>query len=70
VSIIKRRYKKGISNLVNVFLNLCEYWIIIDNSHRPYTLIAEGNGENETTVYNNQTWLQIKKEANEKRENR
>lgn len=67
--VIIRRYKKGIFNLINVFVNLCDYWIIIDNSSRPYIFIAEGNGDTETAVYDKETWEQIKNEKNEKQPN-
>ena len=64
--VIIRRYNKGILNLTNVFVNLCDYWLVIDNSSRPYTFIAEGNEEVETTVYNEETWNKIKNANNEK----
>jgi predicted ABC-type ATPase len=64
--VIIRRYKKGILNLTKVFVNLCDYWLIIDNSSRPYTLVAEGNEEVVTTVYNEETWSTIKNADNEK----
>jgi predicted ABC-type ATPase len=59
--VIIRRYKKGILNLINVFVNLCDYWLIIDNSSRPFTLIAEGNEALETKVYNKETWDKLKR---------
>jgi predicted ABC-type ATPase len=63
--IIIRRYKKGIINLVNVFVNLCDYWIIIDNSSKPYSLIVEGNKNTETSIYNKEIWDRIKNNKNE-----
>ena len=64
--VIIRRYKKGIKNLTKVFVNLCDYWLVIDNSSRPYTFIAEGNEELETMVYNQESWNKIKSSKNEK----
>jgi len=64
--VIIRRYKKGIKNLTKVFVNLCDYWLVIDNSSRPYTFIAEGNGELETIVYDEESWNKIKSANNEK----
>ncbi|MEO6329704.1 MAG: hypothetical protein ABIO55_12260 [Ginsengibacter sp.] len=32
-------------------INLCDYWLIIDNSNRPYSFIAEGTGRKELTIY-------------------
>lgn len=57
--VIIRRYYKGIVNLINVFVNLCDYWLVIDNSSRPYEFIAEGNEDLETTIYNKETWGKI-----------
>ena len=64
--VIIRRYKKGIKNLTKVFVNLCDYWLVIDNSSRPYTFIAEGNEELETMVYHQESWNKIKSAKNEK----
>lgn len=57
---IKRRYKLGIENLFNKFMPIVDYWIIFDNSNNPSKLIAEGNYENENTVYIESTWLTLK----------
>jgi predicted ABC-type ATPase len=59
--VIVRRYKKGINNLVNVFVSLCDYWIIIDNSDSPFSFIAEGKKGLEAVVYNDELWQKIKK---------
>ena len=58
--VIIRRYKKGILNLTDVFVNLCDYWLLIDNSCRPYTFIAEGNGAVDAVIYNDAKWNKIK----------
>ncbi len=64
--IIKRRYKKGILNLTNPFLSICDYWLIIDNSRRPFTFIAEGNSILVNIIYNKSIWDKIKNATNEK----
>ena len=64
--VIIRRYRKGILNLINVFINLCDYWLIIDNSNRPYTLVAEGSGKLDTVVTNKEIWHKIKNAVYEK----
>ena len=35
---IRRRYARGIVNLTTKFINICDFWIVIDNSSRPFTL--------------------------------
>lgn len=64
--VIIRRYYKGILNLTNVFVNLCHYWLIIDNSSCPYSFVAEGNGEITTMVYNEQTRNKLNNLKNER----
>lgn len=53
--VIKRRYQKGLSNLLNLFIPAVNYWTIVDNSHEPYKIIAEGDSK-ETKVYNEKIW--------------
>lgn len=64
--VIVRRYHKGLINLTRVSVNLCDYWLVIDNSSRPYAFIAEGNEEVETMIYNEEVWDKIKNANNEK----
>ena len=39
---IIRRYNAGIKNLSKLYLPICDYWMIIDNSEPPFQIIAEG----------------------------
>ena len=61
----KRRYHKGIQNLLTIFINLCDDWLVIDNSNTIYSFIAKGNERQVATVFNNEKWEQIKNKANE-----
>lgn len=36
------RYKAGMNNLSKLYLPICDYWLIIDNSEPPFQIIAEG----------------------------
>lgn len=58
--VIERRYSKGIKNLLKVFITLCDYWMVIDNSDRVHSLIAEGSGSEKTTVDDIAKWAIIK----------
>ena len=51
--VIIRRYFKGLANLTNFFINICDYWIVIDNSNNPYKFIAEGAINLPVTIYDN-----------------
>ena len=40
--VIYRRYAAGINNLSKLYLPICDYWMIIDNSEPPFQIVAEG----------------------------
>jgi predicted ABC-type ATPase len=64
--VIIRRYFKGLANLTNIFIDICDYWIVIDNSTNPYKFIAEGALNLPVTIYENEIWNKIKTINNEK----
>ena len=49
---ILRRYDVGISNLFNLYIPVCDYWILIDNSNNPSNIIAEGGKSIVTKIHN------------------
>lgn len=60
--IILRRYTKGLSNLINLYVPNCDFWMIIDNSKPAFSVIAEGNKReniiiSDLNVYNQITQL-------------
>lgn len=59
MDVIVRRYPKGISNLINVFTSICDYWIVIDNSSKPSYIIATGKSDVDIKVKNNEIWNRI-----------
>lgn len=64
--VIIRRYYKGLANLTHVFLDICDYWIVIDNSNNPYKFIAEGAINFPATIYDIEIWNDIKNKDYEK----
>ncbi len=62
---IRRRYKTGISNLINKYISICDYWIIVNNSEGPFSLIAEGLNDTEVEIKDHNIWNKIKSQANE-----
>lgn len=64
--VIIRRYFKGLANLTNIFIDICDYWIVIDNSTNPYKFIAEGALNLPVTIYENEIWTRIKTMNHEK----
>jgi predicted ABC-type ATPase len=59
-NVIVRRYFRGLTNLVNIFMEICDYWIVIDNSDTPYKFIAEGGENLPHVIYNQTIWNEIK----------
>ena len=49
---IIRRYWQGMKNLRDIYLPLCNYWVLIDNSARKGEWIAEGGLSTATHIYN------------------
>jgi predicted ABC-type ATPase len=62
---IKRRYKMGITNLVNLYIPVCDNWIVVNNSEGPLNLIAEGLRNYEIEIKDTNIWDIIKIQAYE-----
>lgn len=63
--VVRRRYFRGIYNLTNKFIPICDYWVVVNNSIKPFTFIAEGEGSGEIKVHDTNIWDQIKAANNE-----
>jgi predicted ABC-type ATPase len=57
--IINRRYLNGLKNLSKIYMPNCDFWMIVDNSNPPFSVIAEGNKMNNIIVSNEQAFNQI-----------
>ncbi|MFZ4057973.1 MAG: zeta toxin family protein [Ferruginibacter sp.] len=57
---IRRRYFRGINNLINKFIKLCDFWIVINNSSKPFSFVAEGQGKTHIKVHDDKSWEKIK----------
>ena len=57
--VLRRRYKMGIHYLFDTYMQLCDNWIIGDNSHPPFTVVAEGNRER-TLIKDDVTFKKIR----------
>jgi len=57
--VVFRRYERGLSNFFNLYLPICDYWMLVNNSMKPPETIAKGNKEN-TNVINNFIWNHLK----------
>lgn len=60
--IIARRYYAGIRNLIQLFLSICDYVAVMNNSVSPYVKIAiKENGK--LDIINLELWKQINQQA-------
>jgi len=59
--VIYRRYWAGTRNLSKLYLPICDYWLIIDNSEPPFQIIAEGFKTENIEIYNQVIYNQIVK---------
>jgi predicted ABC-type ATPase len=49
---VRRRYRAGILNLFDLYMPICDYWMITDNSLSPMEVIAKGSKDGEKEIYN------------------
>lgn len=56
---IRRRYDVGIKHLFNLYMPICNYWILIDNSNNPSNIIAEGGTNVVTKIHNKTLYNQL-----------
>ncbi len=59
--VIERRYARGLYNLFNLYLPICNYWLILNNMQTPSALVCSGEFNLSETIYNNDIWSEIKK---------
>ena len=63
---IRRRYSRGTNNLINKFIELCDIWIIINNSSKPFSFVAEGQSNTQIKIHDEPIWQLFKKQRDEK----
>lgn len=56
---ILRRYKRGLSDFLNLYKNLADYWYLYDNSKVDQELIAKGKLMKEDIIFNQSKWQNI-----------
>ena len=44
-NVLRRRYSTGLKYLFEIYMPICDRWMIADNSSNTFTLIAEGNNQ-------------------------
>lgn len=54
--IIERRYKRGIINLVNLYIPVCDNWLVVDNMDLMPDLIAQGGRNTNLLIRISDIW--------------
>lgn len=65
IKVIRRRYERGKQNLIQLYLPLCDKWIVYDNSGDNPQLIAECPFNQQAIIYQPSIWQQITEESND-----
>lgn len=63
IAIIRRRYKKGLKNLFQKYIQIVDKWIIVDNSEIRFKFIAEGTNE-KLFIKDDIVWSALKEKYN------
>jgi len=63
--VIRRRYARGIKNLLKLYIPLCDSWIVYNNSGSISQIVAGGEVEKKPLIYEPEIWNQIIKVTNE-----
>lgn len=59
VDTIRRRYGMGIDNMFKVYIPICDYWVIIDNSGKAAQIVAEGGTRIVTKIHHKVIYKKI-----------
>ena len=59
--VIRRRYQRGLFNLVNLYIPICDSVLVYNNTYTPASIVArkENLNDNFDVVGNNTTWNQL-----------
>lgn len=58
---IRRRYDAGSNNLAKLYLPICDYWMIINNSIDPFQKVADGNKLSVLNILDKELYTKIVK---------
>jgi len=59
-NVVSRRYYSGLKNLFELYMPICDYWMLFNNSTSPSQLIAEGYADNEILIKNTKDYNLLK----------
>ena len=56
---IRRRFKRGIYNLINLYMPICEVVYVLNNNHVPAVLVAQKTPQIGERIYDEAMWKQL-----------
>ncbi|MFM7276936.1 MAG: zeta toxin family protein [Microcystis aeruginosa] len=63
--VVRRRYERGRINLMQLYLPLCDTWVVYDNSGDEPHLVAERPFNQQVIIYDSSIWQQITEAAHD-----
>lgn len=63
--VIERRYYRGLYNLHHLYMDICDFWIIFNNTYGNPEIIGEGESNQSKVIYNHDIWNIISLQSNE-----
>jgi predicted ABC-type ATPase len=65
IDIIDRRYYRGINNLLNLYIPICDNWIVTDNTGMVSKVVAKSSENLREVIINSDIWSIILKQSND-----
>ena len=62
--VVRRRYYRGIKNLLDLYFRICNYWTLVNNMETVPEIICEGEFDLPQMIYNHDIWNTIKEQGN------
>jgi predicted ABC-type ATPase len=63
--VIVRRYYRGINNLVNLYVPLCDKWLVVSNTDIGALFVAQGSRLFEIDIFKPDIWNAILTQGND-----
>ena len=62
--VIRRRYSSGLKNFFNIYMPIVDYWMLVDNTRTPRTIVAEGGSKQSSFIRNVERYNMIQAYGN------
>jgi predicted ABC-type ATPase len=59
---VERRYYRGLKNLFDIYIPICDHWAVVNSMGHPLKVIVEGNFGSEPVVNNIEIWQLLARE--------